>query len=141
MPGAKHSCTGGGRPASSRGLASCRPPSASLWLGQRAWGWWQRPPASSCSSRTWLKVEVGRDGQVGVCPQGFQLTLVPSHLTPSFSSQIQMLLTCNPFRSTLDAEQHPLKDVTSSHHGGGPGPYNKSLIHTNLRGPATPTAP
>lgn len=82
-------------------------------------------------------MEVGRDRQVGVCPHGFQFALVLLHLTSSFCSQLQSLLTCSPFKPTSDKEQHPLKDsLPAPIIEEGLVPVINPLFHITQRGSA-----
>lgn len=75
--------------------------------------------------------------QVGVFPYGFQFTLDHLHLTFSFSSQLQALLTCSPF-----TVQYPLKIfVTSSQRVEGLVPIINPLFRIALSGSACPVTP
>lgn len=97
--------------------------------------WWQRLPASSCKSPTWLRVEEGIGRQVGVCPHGFQFALAPSHSTSSFSSQLQALLTCRPFWPPWTQSNTLLKTPPAFAIVEGPVPVI-NIIHSGSAIPA-----
>lgn len=101
------------------------PPSTSLWRGPGAHVTWLEKAASfSLQVSHIIDIGGGEREAVWSLPLWILVCPYPFLLTSGFSSQVQALLTCSPFRPPTEPQRHPPKDFSTSSHQ----PHNKSLI-------------